>query len=238
MEKTGKYTYFTDGLDFTLEIPIFWETIYKGKPRERLYQEYIQMLNVVKKLPKDKIIVDIGANFGLFSVPTSLLGYKVVGFEPVKSNHECLTKNMIGNSCKNFELYQYAALDKDGEAIIFIPECPDNASLNKDACVANMIGKSYVEEVVKTVKLDTFLTEKYLFNNIGLVKVDVQGSEYAVFLGAKELLSQSKNIYLIVEFEPHLLKMGVTYEELHNLILSFGFGQIGIIANDRVYYKA
>lgn len=237
-KEKGSYQYYTDeGLEFTLEIPIFWETIYKGKPRERLYEEYIQMLNIVKKLPKDKIIVDVGVNFGLFSIPVSKLGYRLVGFEPVYSNYIISTVNMFKNSCDNFHLCNYALSDKNEKAVIFVPECPDNASLNKNAAVANMIRKDYKEEEVTCVRFDDWIKDNPEFNNIGLIKLDTQGKEFDILNNSQEFLSQVKDIYLIVEYEEHLLKYEHTYEELDNLILSLDFKQVGKISNDKVWYK-
>lgn len=237
-KEKGSYTYFTDeGLEFTLEIPIFWETIYKGKPRERLYEEYIQMLNIVKKLPKDKIIVDVGCNFGLFSVPCSLLGYQVVAFEPVKSNAETSFNNLTANGCKNFEVHNAAIFTKNGYMDIFIPECPDNASLNKDAAVANMIRKNSTVESVRTIYFDAFIEGNPQLSNVGLIKIDTQGAEWDVISSMAIFLKQAKDIYIIAEYEEHLLKYGHTYKELDDLILSFGFKQVGRISNDKVFYK-
>lgn len=233
-----KFTYFTDdGLEFSIYLPAYWDTIYKGKPRERLYEEYIQMLNIVKKLPKDKILVDIGANNGLFCIPASMYGYRCVAFEPVKSTFDDLYENCRKNSLCRVDLFNYAVSNEDGQTTIYVPECPDNASLSKEASVANMIRKGYHEEVVKTIRFDTFIKENPQYSNIGLIKADLQGSEGLFIESGKEFLSQAKDIYLILEYEPHLLKMNWTYEQLDSLIHSLGFKQVGKISNDKIFKK-
>lgn len=237
-KEKGSYTYFTDeGLEFTLEIPIFWETIYKGKPRERLYEEYIQMLKIVKSIPKDKVIVDVGCNFGLFSVPCSLLGYEMVSFEPVKANYKCSVDNLSKNNCKNYHIYCHALGNENKEAMIYVPICPDNSSFSPTAAVANMHDKQFVEEKVRIVKFDDFIKENPSKSNVGLIKIDVQGFEIDVVLGMQEFLKQANNIYVLAEYEEHLLKYGHTYQDLDNLFLSLGFKQVGRISNDKVFYK-
>lgn len=237
-EETQTFIYEYDGFSFVLKIPDYWSRIYKGQPRKRLYGDYIIMLEYVRKVSKDKIIMDVGANHGIFSVPASMLGYKVIGFEPVESNFDNLREARVENNLVDFEMFNVALSNENGVKDIYVPECLDNASFSSDAAIANMKHKEYQVEKVFTVRFDDWIRDNPQYSNIGLIKIDAQGAEYLILEGMKEFLTNAHDIYLIVEFENHLMKLGHTYEELEALIVSFGFTPLGnITGGDRCYFK-
>lgn len=236
---TKQFIYDYNGFSFTLWIPEYWSKIYKGQPRKKLYGDYIIMLEYVRKVDKSKFILDVGANHGIFSVPASMLGYKVFGFEPVKSNFQNLVQAREGNNLKDFEMFNLALSSENGVKDIFIPECYDNASFSQDAAIANMKGKDYQVEKVFTVRFDDWIKDNPQYSNIGLIKIDVQGGEFDVLSGMKEYLTDSHDIYVIMEYEQHLIRMGHTYEELDALITSYGFTDMGrITGGDKLWRKA
>lgn len=226
-----------DDFWFTLFIPDYWVKIYKGKKQEPLYHDYCMMLDLVKKTSKERYVLDIGANHGLFSVPASKLGYKVIGFEPVAANIETLNLAKEANGLTDFEMFHLALSNKNEEVEIFVPVCPDNASFSQEAAVSNMRDKQCRSEKVICLRFDDWLEQNQNYMNIGMIKMDVQGSEYSIVEGMKNFLSASNDIYMVVEYEKHLTLMGHSFQELDNLILSLGFAQIGKIGNDKVFYK-
>lgn len=227
-----------ENLTFSLYIPAYWDTIYAGKPREQLYNDYCLMLDIVKKTKKDRYVLDIGANHGLFSVPASKMGYKVICFEPVESNAKSLTMARDGNDLSDFHIFQMALSNVNGQEYIFIPECPDNASFSQAAAVSNMRRKEFHTEAVSMVKFDDWICERPEFIDIGIIKIDVQGSEYNVFDGMGDFLKGANDIYIICEYEHHLNNMGHTFEELDKLITSYGFHLIGhLTPSDKLFYK-
>ncbi len=233
-----KFIYDYEDISFTLTIPAYWSEIYKGQPRKELYYDYRVLLDIVKEVDKDKWIMDVGENHGIFAVPASLLGYKVFGFEPVKSNFDNILQAKEDNNLKDFSVFNAALSNKNWITDIYVPECLDNSSFSAEAAIANMVHKEYTVEKVFTVRFDDWIKDYPEFKDVGLIKIDVQGSEFDVLSGMKEFLSNSHDIYLITEFESHSMLMGHTYEELENLILSLGFVAKGIIVgNDRMYYK-
>lgn len=234
----GQYIYDYENLSFKMTIDDYWHKIYNGQPRENLYGCYTLVLDWVKKVNKDKYILDIGINHGIFSLPCSLMGYKIIGFEPVLSNYNSANYNMKSNNCENYRFYNYAVSNFNGETDIFVPECPDNASFSQSAAIANMKNKEFIVEKVQVIKFDDWIKEHPEYSNIGFIKIDTQGAEYSIIEGMSEFLKNSKDLYLIAEYEAHLNKFGHSYDELHNLILSFGFEYKGdITGGDRLYYK-
>lgn len=233
-----KYTYTYKDIEFRLIIQNYWKDIYKGKEKEALYPDYCKMLDLVQNVNKDRYILDIGVNHGIFAVPCSLLGYKVVGFEPVERNFNSIQLAAIENNLQNFHIYHAALSDTDGEVEIYIPECSDNASLSKDASIANMIRKDYTAETVQCIRFDNWIEEHHNYKDIGFIKLDVQGAEYKIVEGMREFLTQAKDLTIICEYEHHLNTMGHSFQELDNLFYSLGFECKGhLTSNDKIFYK-
>lgn len=227
-----------DGEYFKIFVPGYWTKIYRGQKREPLYNDYRLMLDLLKKVSKDKYVLDVGANHGLFSIPASKLGYKVLGFEPVAVNIETLRMAKEANGLSDFDMFHLALSDKNEEVDIYVPECPDNSSLSQKAAVANMRGKQFKAEKTTCVKFDDFIKDRKEFDNIGFIKMDVQGAEYKVIEGMMAYLLTHSDIYMIVEYEHHLNNMGHTFQELDNLITSLGFNFVGNLSpNDKIFYK-
>lgn len=238
IEKDPEFVYYFDNIEFKLQIDKYWNTIYKGKPREKLYDSYTILLDEVKKVSKDKFVLDVGTNHSIFATPCSLLGYKILGFEPVKANFESSVTNMSINNCKDWYLFNYALSDENKEAIIYVPECPDNASLSKQAAISNMVRKGFYEEEITCIKFDDWIEGHPEFKNIGFIKIDTQGSEVKVVEGMQNFLSSSNDIYLVAEYEHHLLSMGYTYQQLDELLLSLGFEFVkNLSSTDKLFYK-
>lgn len=234
-----KYTYTYKDIDFKLIIQNYWKDIYRGKEKEPLYPDYCKMLDAVQKVGKERYILDIGVNHGIFAIPCSLLGYKVLGFEPVEVNINSIEMAIKENNITTLDVHKYAVSDKDEDIEIYIPECSDNASFNKDASIANMVRKDYVAETVKCIKFDNWIKNNPKYKDIGFIKLDVQGAEYKVISGMKEFLSQASDITIICEYEHHLNTMGHSFQELDELFYSCGFACRGhLTPNDKIFYKS
>jgi FkbM family methyltransferase len=160
-----------------------------------------------------KNIIDIGANFGyhtlLFSRECS---ENVYAFEPQIQNFELLEYNLELNEIKNVIPHNYACGDQncDIKMPIFL-NC--NCTLNMGDITPN-VNISSDFSVTKSIVLD-----EYNFSSkIDLIKLDVQGWEKKVLIGATNLLKTHKPI-LIVEFEIlQLQKTNTNCRELFNFI--------------------
>ena len=234
-----KYIYDYQNISFSLIIQNYWKDIYRGKDREPLYPDYCKMLDRVQMMDKNRYVLDVGVNHGIFAVPCSMLGYKVLGFEPVEVNYNSIQLAAIENKLTDFDVFPYAVSDTDGEIEIYVPECSDNTSLSKDAAISNMVRKDYTTEIVKTINFDNWINDNLKYWDIGFIKLDVQGAEYKVVQGMKRYLDQCKDVTIICEYEHHLNTMGHSFEELDNLFISCGFQMIGYLTpNDKIFYKA
>jgi len=197
------------------------------------------MLDLLKTVDKSRYVLDIGMNHGLFSVPASKLGYRVFGFEPVSVNIRSLLLAREENKLKQYDVFQLALSNVNDEIDIYVPECPDNSSLSQAAAVSNMRGKEFKVEKVDAVRFDDWIeTHDYNYKEVGFIKIDVQGAEFDVLSGMKNFLSRYNDIWMIIEYEHHLLTMGHTFEALDNLLISYGFRYVRhLTPNDKIWRK-
>jgi len=140
--------------------------------------------------------LDIGANIGSISIPLALSidsGGGVIGFEASPSIYPYLEENLRLNACANYEAIQCAVCDEDG-AVLDFNEAPEEkfgmGSLGTkfDAPSVQVEGRT----------LDSLLAERG-WPEVSVMKVDVEGFEAAVFMGAEKLLKELRPV-VIFEF--------------------------------------
>jgi FkbM family methyltransferase len=160
-------------------------------------------------LQKNSIIFDIGANVGLFTLPFAKIlasSGMVYSFEPNMQIRLKLLNNIKLNVLKNVVIEEYAlqndptistqefyvrhALQEDGRINYGISTLTKNPSHN-----INM-------EIVKIITLDNYI-DKYNVNNIDLLKIDVEGTDFDVLIGGKKCIDMYKPI-IVYEFSPIL----------------------------------
>ncbi|MDR2599827.1 MAG: FkbM family methyltransferase [Oscillospiraceae bacterium] len=141
-------------------------------------------------LLKEKgMAIDIGANEGAYTV---FLRYqckfkKIVAFEPIPELYQFI-KKCFKHTSNEVEVYNIGLSDKESTLELNIPKFnrgDGHATFNKLETPHDSISVS-----VKT--LDSFN-----FTNVSFIKIDVEGYEDCVLLGAKQTIIQNKPIMLI-----------------------------------------
>jgi FkbM family methyltransferase len=165
------------------------------------------------------VFVDVGANFGYFTcLAGSRIGQsgngRVIAVEPNPRLFQLLQMNCSINwSMCPIDLHQKAIAVSDGILDLWIPENrAANASLSAAAG-----GKPHKVDVRS---LDSILDIEL---KIDLLKIDVEGHERGVLLGAKEVIKRSPNINIVIEWSvSQMLQAGIspiemikTFEELN-----------------------
>lgn len=123
-------------------------------------------------LPKDAIIIDIGAQAGIFSVYASRKASKIFAYEPILDNYNLISKNIIINQLVDKIIpFNLAVSDKKEKLRIF---------LSKNHTAGHSIygsGDNYIDVQTTTLK-DIF--DKNKIKKCDLLKIDVEGSEYRI----------------------------------------------------------
>lgn len=175
---------------FQIENELFWAGIDGGW--EKISLNLWQQLSL-----KSNVVLDIGANTGLFSLITKSLksNAKVYAFEPVERVYEKLEANCKLN---NFDIISepFALSNNNGEATIFDLEGEDHVysvTINKNL---NEPSVAIKEVTIKTKRLDTYIEENNI-HQIDLIKIDVETHEPEVLEGMGKYLELFKPTFLI-----------------------------------------
>ncbi|HDH08716.1 MAG TPA: FkbM family methyltransferase [Gammaproteobacteria bacterium] len=151
------------------------------------YEPEVQEL-ILSHWKENTWFIDVGANVGAISIPLSKLkpGSRVLGIEASPSIFPYLKENVSRNQCENMTIVQCAVCDEEGVMLDF-NEAPE--SKFGMGSLGTSFGKPSIQ--VKGHTLDTILAD-FGTPDVSVMKVDVEGFESAVFLGAKELLKEQK----------------------------------------------
>ena len=138
-------------------------------------------------LPRQSVVIDIGANIGAFSILAANLGENVTvySYEPFSENFHLLEKNITLNGFDNrIVTFCFAVGNHIGEKVV----------LSKGSSgVSTIYEKSGNEVVINMITLE----EVFSANNIhhcDLLKIDCEGAEYEI------LYSTSQDIFDKIKF--------------------------------------
>jgi FkbM family methyltransferase len=228
------------GLNYSIYNYDYFTKLYDQKNNKVIdeFNEYSKLQELISVLDKSKTIIDIGANCGLFSIPSSLKGYQVYGFEPIRMNLRLLELGKEENKCDNFKIVPKAVSNKTKKQKIYIPYCSDNTSFNKDVAISNMtFSKEYIEENVNCITFDDWeKVNKDL--NIGFIKIDVQGFEKEVLEGMSNFLKDCSDVYIYLEWDESLTSgNGNSLNDLESILTENNFEIKESLGNDKLFYK-
>lgn len=141
-----------------------------------------------------EVAIDVGANIGIFSRAFAKKFRNVVAFEPIPEVRECLERNVP----ENVMVMPYAVSDCPGELIMrqlvktsggsFIANHPEVAVPSG----TQLKGRRAIPVEVRTM-------DGFGFEQVGLVKMDIQGAEHLALRGGKETIARCRPVILIEE---------------------------------------
>lgn len=172
------------------------------------------------------IIYDVGANFGLYTVLLAkAVGEQgqVIAFEPDSRSYERLQENLKLNGVRNIRSFPKALGDQNGEAKLYLEE--------ERTCLSSLLVRPGTREInhqlVEVVEGDR-LREEQSLPVPQVVKIDVEGSEYAVIQGLRHTLADPVCELVCCEIHPHLLPAEVKPAQVLALLKSLGFDRIDL----------
>jgi FkbM family methyltransferase len=164
------------------------------------YEPYETEL-ILRQAKDCNVVIDVGANIGYYTILLAKkIGNngKVFAFEPDSTNFSILEKNIKANKLKNVVSIKAAVSNKNGAHYLYKSE--DNLGDHKLSPPQSSFKKEKVlKEKIRTIRLDDYF--KKLEQKINLIKIDTQGWEPEVFLGAKKIIGKDKPI-IFFEYSP------------------------------------
>lgn len=178
-------------------------------------QELIESAS--KVLESHKLIIDVGANIGFWSIPLGLKAKKchcagVIAFEPSPSNRARLLRNVSLNGLNGVVQIRDVGLSSaKGFANLTLREEFEAGAETGNAALA--IDKTDLEKFscirVELSTLDEELSAEQQ-RTVGLIKVDIEGHEDFFLRGARQTLNFSRPI-VVSELNQHYFdQRGVT----------------------------
>ena len=152
---------------------------------------YIYDLNIIDKwLPKNPVIIDIGANIGSYSLYWSIEkdAKKIYAFEPLADIYEILCTNIKINNLANVIKPYNMGLSKE------------NMMASIDSYNANNIGGTSFKENKNGKFVFKPLDSIKFKENIDVIKIDVEGNEMDVLSGAMGTISKYHPLIIIESF--------------------------------------
>lgn len=161
---------------------------------------------------KDKVMLDIGAHTGTYSIYLSNYCKMLYAFEPQKMTYYSLCGSVSLSNCHNIECINYGLGSEEQVGTKELNIISQDGGGSSIQPLNNILCK----ELIKVRTLDSFNIK-----NIGFIKIDVEGNELDVIKGSLNTLRGSNNPFILFESNE-------TNIELFEFITNIGYKIINI----------
>ncbi|HUB50202.1 MAG TPA: FkbM family methyltransferase [Acetobacteraceae bacterium] len=193
-----------------------------------LYEPDVAHL-MARVLHDGDVALDVGANIGFFTVMMAALTGptgRVVAFEPGPDNLVRLRRNIATSGVQNVAIIEQPASDTDGPARFYLNSdvsgghalwdpgrFPGNTKSQAELRMAD-VSATTLDSVVAAMDLPA----------PRLVKIDTEGAEHRVLMGAADLLRDHRVPYIVAELhEFGLAELGSSQRDLRRFMAGFGY---------------
>lgn len=203
----------------------------KIQKRKREPYQVHNLIALRRLVPYARTIIDVGSNIGNNLIEYATFADKVYGFEPLSQLSDMAKRNIdLNKGCKakynwfkkfdrkanmipNAEvfLYNYGLSDQE-KTLTFLDrdEYTSMMSCVEDERIENLLSrKRYKKEEVKLSTIDNFQ-----FNNVDIIKVDVEGYEFPVIAGAEETIDSQRPVVQIEMYENFPYRYGYKLQDI------------------------
>ncbi len=219
-----------NGINFSLDLSNYNDhEIYFFSPPDHFN-------SIVGDLPESPIILDIGANIGqaaLFFARNSS-NATIHSFEPHPKTFERAKKNLALNSSLADHIHLHPlGLGTIQEKSHIVQVDKHNIGKNR----INVRGEKsdyYSSEEILLTSMDSFMKEKGL-SKLDLIKLDVEGFEYAVLTGGEETIGKYKPLIIIEICDANLKDNNSSARELVGFLENLGYAVSNVTNNQTLH---
>ena len=178
-----------------------------------VYESYVSTFMAEQITPK-MTCVDIGAHIGYHTLLMARQAACVHAFEPHIANRRLLRENVRINGYSNVLIYDKALSNKRGRESLYL--CNNNSGGHR--LVKPYLKRDGGQMLVQTTTFD------YVLDHGDFLKIDAEGHEYHILLGAKRLLEQGAPLGIVMEFWPtEIRRMGLDPLDALHWLVALGF---------------
>lgn len=184
------------------------------------------------KNKENPIIFDVGSNIGTFTswMSRAFPNGKIYSFEPQRLIFQMICGNMAINNLDNVYIFNSALGNKNKTIEFEEPDYFQNVDYGTFSLKKEVLEKkSKYKNIVDIMTLD-FFVEKYKIDNIDFIKIDAEGMDLEVLLGAEKtikklmpgiLIEHSNNeISILDDLMEELSKYNYNFEVHRNNLLA------------------
>lgn len=169
-------------------------------------------------LPDADLFVDVGANVGFYSCLARSKGVATIAIEPMTANLRVLFRNLRENGWNDTEVWPVGLSNATGIADIY--GGGTGASL-----VAGWAGnREATRQTISLTTLDRLLDGRFNGSRL-VIKVDVEGAEFQLLVGATETLRRTPNPIWLLEIvlEQHRPRMNEHFLQTFEIFWHNGY---------------
>ena len=181
-----------------------WSTSYNYDYFTGDYEAEDTLRQFYSWLKPGTVFYDLGGNVGFFSVlAAKYINYGTIySFEPIPYNIVVFKKHLELNrkkiNCRDIQILPYAISNKEGEVAI----SHDPFAIEGNTYIKSVYLTTTEKIQVQCRSIDGLLNEGYQKPDV--IKIDVEGAEYDVLLGAAKTLAAYKPNILLATHDCHL----------------------------------
>ena len=192
--------------------------------------QYFYSLVEMKHANTNAVIVDVGAQSGLYSLYAKYLPQcRFLSFEPLPDTYALLLDNLQVNNIENVKAYPYALGSKEEKKQLHVP---DHLGLNTFGDTPKRF-QTWKDVDVEVKKLDDILSTETSFD---YMKCDTEGWEYHVLKGAEESIRKWKPELFLEINEANLAQCSLKEETILDYIKSLGYRKVRVVDDENVHF--
>jgi FkbM family methyltransferase len=172
------------------------------------------------------VLFDIGANHGAYAQFLAKLApnARIFAFEPHPTTFGLLNAHM--KPLPGVQSINRAVADKIGQLKLYdfrLEDGSTQASLSESAVA--LYSSDIIEHTVECTTIDAFMAE-YGLDHIDLLKIDTEGHDLSVLMGAAKALRDRKIGMIQFEFIPANIATGVTMHGFFEVLQDYRIGRL------------
>ncbi len=165
--------------------------------KREIWNQEIYYFQTDKNCP---IILDIGSHIGISILYFKSLypNSKILAFEPNPISFEILKENIFNNGLEGIEVINKAVDSNSGKKPFYIDNSKQNWESNSSFLTNSWSGKEITKSIeVQSTRLDDYVKD---IDEIDMLKIDIEGTEYDVLNSHRKILNKVNNIS--IEYHP------------------------------------
>ena len=165
----------------------------------RLYHEEMtgqrnSAIDFLVRACRRRTFIDVGANRGCYSFHLKGHASRVIAFEPIP---ELCQQIALYNP--EVEVRQVALSDETGSTLLHVPTRGEHVIFTR----ASLNSRANGGFNLKNIRVETARLDDYRFEEVGAIKIDVEGHELSVIRGATRTILTARPLLLVEIEERH-----------------------------------